>query len=178
MADFDRFARFYDLDYDSFQDDVPFYLGLAEHTGAPVFTMQWRLHLETRPDPAQAGVLVFGALASLTSDPTGSGIGPALVWVHDPAVSPNWICRAIQGGEVVDVDSKRAVNDLVHRFTITSDGEGLARFTFDDAEVASIPTDPEEAGRYGQGAVLAKTTGSAPLAVAVDWFYLRRELPR
>ena len=39
MADFDRFARFYDLDYDSFQDDVPFYLGLAEHAGGPLLEL-------------------------------------------------------------------------------------------------------------------------------------------
>jgi SAM-dependent methyltransferase len=39
MADFDRFARFYDLDYDVFQDDVPFYLGLAELTGGPVLEL-------------------------------------------------------------------------------------------------------------------------------------------
>jgi SAM-dependent methyltransferase len=39
MADFDRFVRFYDLDYDSFQDDVPFYLGLAERTGGPVLEL-------------------------------------------------------------------------------------------------------------------------------------------
>ena len=39
MADFDRFARFYDLDYDLFQDDVPFYLGLAEHTGGPLLEL-------------------------------------------------------------------------------------------------------------------------------------------
>ena len=39
MADFDRFARFYDLDYDPFQDDVAFYLGLAEHTGGPLLEL-------------------------------------------------------------------------------------------------------------------------------------------
>lgn len=154
------------------------HLGLEEHTGAPVFTMQWRLRLEARPDPDQRGVVAFGALSSLTADLTGAGLGPALVWVHDPAIGPNWICRAIQGGEVVDVDSKRAVTDVVHRFTITSDGDGLARFDFDDGEVASLATDPKEVGRYGQGAVVAKASGSTPMAVAVDWFYLRRELPR
>lgn len=154
------------------------HLGLAEHTGTPVFTMQWALRLEATPDPDQAGLVVFGALSSLTADLTGPAIGPALVWVHDPDIGPNWICRAIQSGKVVDVDSKRAVDDKAHRFSITSDGDVLARFSFDDDEVASIPTDLEETGRYGQGAVVAKTAGSEPLAVAVDWFYLRRELPR
>ncbi len=79
---------------------------------------------------------------------------------------------------MTDVDSERAANARFHRFTITSDGEGLARFTFDDAEVASIPLDREDSGRYGQGLQLVKTSGTAPVAVAVDWFYLRRELPR
>ena len=47
-----------------------------------------------------------------------------------------------------------------------------------EGEVASLATDPKEVGRYGQGAVVAKASGSTPMAVAVDWFYLRRELPR
>jgi hypothetical protein len=101
-----------------------------------------------------------------------------MIWVHDLATSPNWLCRVIQRGEVVDVDSKRSVNDVYHRFTITSDGDGLARFVLDDAEVAAIGTDPEEVDRYGQGLALSKSTGGATVAVALDWFYLRRELPR
>lgn len=39
MADFDRFARFYDLDYESFQEDVAMYLGFAEHTGGPLLEL-------------------------------------------------------------------------------------------------------------------------------------------
>lgn len=39
MTDFDRFARFYDLDYEPFQDDVPLYLGFAERTGGPLLEL-------------------------------------------------------------------------------------------------------------------------------------------
>lgn len=39
MADFDRFARFYDLDYEPFQDDVAFYQGMAEHIGGPLLEL-------------------------------------------------------------------------------------------------------------------------------------------
>lgn len=39
MADFDRFARFYDLDYAGFQDDVPLYAGYAEHSGGPLLEL-------------------------------------------------------------------------------------------------------------------------------------------
>jgi SAM-dependent methyltransferase len=39
MADFDRFARFYDLDYESFQDDVALYLGFAERLGGPLLEL-------------------------------------------------------------------------------------------------------------------------------------------
>lgn len=154
------------------------HLGLTEHTGAPVFTMQWRLRLEAAPDRAQGATLAFGALTSVTDDPAEAGAGPALLWVHDLAASPNWLCRVIQRGKVVEVDSKRSVNDVYHRFTITSDGDGLARFVLDDAEVGAIATDPEEVGRYGQGLVLSRSTEGVPVAVALDWFYLRRELPR
>lgn len=39
MSDFDRFARFYDLDYDAFQEDVAMYLGFAERTGGPLLEL-------------------------------------------------------------------------------------------------------------------------------------------
>jgi SAM-dependent methyltransferase len=39
MADFDRFARFYDLDYEPFQDDVALYQGFAEMTGGPLLEL-------------------------------------------------------------------------------------------------------------------------------------------
>lgn len=39
MSDFDRFARFYDLDYESFQEDVAMYLGFAERTGGPLLEL-------------------------------------------------------------------------------------------------------------------------------------------
>ncbi len=39
MADFDRFARFYDLDYEPFQDDVVLYQGFAEMTGGPLLEL-------------------------------------------------------------------------------------------------------------------------------------------
>ncbi len=39
MADFDRFARFYDLDYEPFQDDVALYLGFADRTGGPLLEL-------------------------------------------------------------------------------------------------------------------------------------------
>jgi SAM-dependent methyltransferase len=39
MADFDRFARFYDLDYEPFQDDVALYLGFAERMGGPLLEL-------------------------------------------------------------------------------------------------------------------------------------------
>ncbi|HRI55927.1 MAG: methyltransferase domain-containing protein [Anaerolinea sp.] len=39
MSDFDRFARFYDLDYEPFQEDVALYLGLAERTGGPLLEL-------------------------------------------------------------------------------------------------------------------------------------------
>lgn len=154
------------------------HLGLGEHVAAPVFTMQWRLAMAAVPDPAQPTVLAFGALASVTADPATADVGPAMLFVHDPAVGPNWICRVVQEGKAVDVDSKRGVNQVPHRFTITSDGDGLARFAFDGDEVGSIPVDKTGTERYGQGLVLAKTGGTDAVTVAVDWFYLRRELPR
>lgn len=37
--DFDIFARYYDLDYGDFLDDLPMYLGFAERTGSPVLEL-------------------------------------------------------------------------------------------------------------------------------------------
>ena len=38
-VDFDRFARFYDSDYEFFQADIPLYLGFAERTGGPLLEL-------------------------------------------------------------------------------------------------------------------------------------------
>ncbi len=114
----------------------------------------------------------------MTADPTGAAIGPGMFWAFDPSAGPTWRCRAVTGGELVDIDAGRAANEKFHRFTITSDGDGLARFSYDGVEVASIPLDREDPDRYGQGFQLVKTGGTAPVVAEVDWFYLRRELPR
>ncbi len=73
------------------------HLGLDHLQGAPVFTLQWRLRLETKPDPAQGFVLAFGALASVTADPAGADIGPGMFWVLDPSAGPTWRCRGSAG---------------------------------------------------------------------------------
>lgn len=39
MAEFDRFARFYDLDYESLQEDMALYLGFAERAGGPLLEL-------------------------------------------------------------------------------------------------------------------------------------------
>ncbi|MBI2864693.1 MAG: class I SAM-dependent methyltransferase [Chloroflexi bacterium] len=39
MADFDVFARYYDLDYGDFLDDLPLYLGFAERMGSPILEL-------------------------------------------------------------------------------------------------------------------------------------------
>ena len=39
MADFDRFARFYDLDYEPFQEDWALYQGFAERMGGPLLEL-------------------------------------------------------------------------------------------------------------------------------------------
>lgn len=39
MTDFDRFARFYDLDYEAFQEDLALYAGFAERTGGPLLEL-------------------------------------------------------------------------------------------------------------------------------------------
>lgn len=39
MSSFDALARYYDADYGSFDDDVPFYLELARRTGGPILEL-------------------------------------------------------------------------------------------------------------------------------------------
>jgi SAM-dependent methyltransferase len=59
MADFDRFARFYDRDYESFQDDLALYLGFAERTGGPLIELGCGTGRLTLP-LAQAGYDITG----------------------------------------------------------------------------------------------------------------------
>ncbi|HIC90108.1 MAG TPA: class I SAM-dependent methyltransferase [Anaerolineae bacterium] len=37
--DYDRFARFYDHDYNTFRADIPFFLGFAQRTGGPLLEL-------------------------------------------------------------------------------------------------------------------------------------------
>lgn len=39
MTDYDRFARFYDLDTSEFQDDIDLYLGFAQRAGGPLLEL-------------------------------------------------------------------------------------------------------------------------------------------
>jgi SAM-dependent methyltransferase len=61
----ERFARYYDLDQNGFADDIPFYLNLAQQTGAPIFELgcgTGRLLLPL----AHAGYAITGIDASAT----------------------------------------------------------------------------------------------------------------
>ncbi len=151
------------------------HLGLDQHTGAPVFTMSWRVRVD-RAEGSDVTV-AFGAVAAI-DDPTGVGPATGMWFAYDPGASDTWWCRCAADGKVTEVDTGRPVNSQPHRFTITSDGAGLVRFWYDDAEVASISdTVPGDEDHYGQGLVIA--SGGVDVGVVdVDWFYLRRELPR
>jgi hypothetical protein len=153
------------------------HLGLDQQVGSPVFTMGWRIRID-KADDADAAI-AFGALASIDSA-VGGGPGPGMWFVYDPAEKGStWWCRCAAGGEVTEVDTGRDANSQAHRFAITSDGAGLIRFWYDDAEVAAISdTVPGEDDRYGQGLVIASRSQATNAVADIDWFYLRRELPR
>ena len=45
MDQAERFAYWYDLDQGVFEDDIPFYLGLAGRTGDPILELGWHFYL-------------------------------------------------------------------------------------------------------------------------------------
>lgn len=153
------------------------HLGLDQHEGAPVFTMEWRARVDQLATAGQEFSFALGAMASVDDSPSAGG--PGMWVVYDAARSGTWWCRCADGKGVTEVDTKRKANALFRRFTITSDGTGLVRFAFDDEPVASIGKNvPAASDRYGQAAVIAKAAGTTAATSSIDWFYLRRELPR
>jgi len=69
MPDFDSFARYYDADMGSFDDDLPLYRELARREGGPVL------------DPMCGTGRVLVALAQAGFEGTGVDIAPAMVGV-------------------------------------------------------------------------------------------------
>lgn len=156
------------------------HLGLAQHTGSPVFTMEWRVRLDAASSPDDDYVIVVGAVDTVTSPGTGLTVDNGMYFTYDPSRhGPRWAYACARAGEVSVQDSGRRPGTQFSRLGITSDGAGLIRFWIDETEVGSTKEPvPTEEDRYGQGIEVANVTGAEPAVVEVDWFYLRRELPR
>lgn len=167
------------------------HLGLDQHAASPVFTMEWRIRLRQVATEAEDYSVVFGALASVAPDVRSADCGPGMYWIYDRAAfGSTWRCQvagtgipATPGASVAlgrtQLDTGRTPDDEYHRHTITCDGDRAVRFYLDDELVATASTNlPGDVDRYGQGLRLAKVAGTETASMVVDWFFLRRELPR
>lgn len=143
---------------------------MSRCAGFPVTTNEWRLRL---PD--------------LTASPATVRIGALDVGVRGLPTIGAWFTAASDGlsctaaGATVGERLPTAVtlDVLHHRLRITFDGVATTRFSVDDHEVArAAEPHPDDEQRYGFAVVVDNRKGTALVEVGLDWFYLRRELPR
>lgn len=151
-------------------------LGLDHHAGQQIFTMEWRVRVDQAT--SGSGRICFGAVSDV--DGSGdTGLPDRGFYFLLDGDAKNWSCACAGGGGRTRVDTKVPVDGAFHRFRITCDGGGMVRFSIDDRKPVSISDDlPGEKDTYGQGISLVQGNGRVPAVVAVDWYYLRRELPR
>jgi hypothetical protein len=153
------------------------HLGLTSQSGFPVFTMQWRLAFRRPLGREDLGGVVFGSVDRVDSGGTAPAVG--IYFLHRLDLTDTWLCGCSGAGGRTLVDTGVPVKGIYRRFEITADGSNLARFSIDDVRVATIDTSiPTAEDRYGSGLEVFKSKGNRPFEVDLDWFYLRRELPR
>jgi hypothetical protein len=70
------------------------------------------------------------------------------------------------------------VDTNFHRFRITADGNGVARFYIDDAQVGLITSSVPSTNRYTPNVMIRKSAGTAARNIRLDYFALRYEQAR
>jgi hypothetical protein len=149
-------------------------LGNNNLRGAPVLMCEWRFRVNNPNDGTNKASYWIG----LHNDNTGAEPSTGFYFRHTAADGASWRAVCANGGAHTVVNTGVAVNTAFHRFRLTSDGGGIARFYIDSELVATISTNLPATNRYAPCASIRKTSGTAERKATIDYFALRYEHPR
>jgi len=149
-------------------------LGSNNLVGSPLFMCEWRLKLTNLNSALEKYSCWFGLHNSTTAvEPTAG-----FYFRYTAADGPCWQAACADGGTPNAANTNVVANADFHRFRITCDGGGVARFYIDDNLAALIFGSLPSMTRYTPNLMIRKTTGTTARTVRVDYFAMRYEQPR
>ena len=136
-------------------------LGSNNLIGSPVLMCDWRVKLTNVNNASDKFSCWFGLHnARHRVEPTS---GFYFRYTPDDT---HWFAACADGGTPNAVTTNVVADTNFHRFRITSDGVGVARFYIDDAQVAMLSSSLPSTNRYTPNVMIRKTAGTAARNVA------------
>jgi hypothetical protein len=149
-------------------------LGNNNLRGGPVLMCEWRLKVTALNNATDQCSWWFGVHNNLAGAEPTTGF----YFRYTPGDGTSWQAVCANGGARTVVSCGKTVDTSFHRFRITCDGAGIARFYIDSLLVATITTSVPTTNRYSPAASLRKSTGTAARGAVIDYFALRYEYAR
>ena len=149
-------------------------LGTNNLHGAPVLMCEYRLKIPNLNNASNK----FSSWFGLHNAVNGSEPTTGMYFRYSAADGVTWQAVCADNGPPNVVSTNVPVNTDFHRFRITSDGAGVARFYIDDVPVALIFSSLPTVNRYSANVAIRKTAGTTARTARVDYFAMRYEKPR
>jgi len=148
-------------------------LGSGTLVGSPVMMCEWRIKIPNLNTLSDMYSCWFGLHNATT--PSEPSAGYYFRYTPDDT---HWVVACADGGAPNAVATTVAVDTNFHRFRITADGAGVARFYIDDAQVGLITSSVPTTNRYTPNVMIRKSAGTASRTIRLDYFALRYEKAR
>jgi hypothetical protein len=149
-------------------------LGSNNLVGSPVMMCEWRIKLTNLNNGSDKYSVWFGLHNSTTATEPTCGY----YFRYTPS-DTHWFAACADSGAPNAVATTVLVDTNFHRFRITADGAGVARFYIDDVQVAVVSSSvPSVTSRYTPNVMIRKSQGTAARTLRVDYFALRYEQAR
>jgi hypothetical protein len=148
-------------------------LGTNTLIGAPVLMCEWRVKLTQLNNGSDKYSLWFGLHNAISGSEPTTGI-----YFRYTPTDTQWFAACADGGAPNAVATNVAADTNFHRFRLTADGAGVARFYIDDAQVALVTSPLPSTNTYAPNLIIRKNVGTTARNARVDYFALRYEHAR
>jgi hypothetical protein len=148
-------------------------LGANNLIGAPVLMCEWRLKLTQLNNASDKYSLWFGLHNAISGSEPTTGM-----YFRYTSADTQWFAACADAGTPNAVATNVAADTDFHRYRMTADGAGVARFYIDDAQVAVVVSSLPSTNSYTPNLIIRKNVGTVARTVRVDYFALRYEHAR